>query len=210
MIFSDTELKAVQNIYPDIFINDDKTKILGEFSFSAIYDGDKLHPNPPCQTNYKVFGGCYEIEIKLYDLNMYGLPKVFETSRKILKYAREKYIDPIDLHLNEDNSCCLSIFTDGEARNLTIYCFITEYVFSFFAWQAYLATFLEKPPWGEYSHITGYGEKIEEILKMMKITGRNAPCPCGSGLKFKKCCLDNFSKIKLLHTTNNKIGLNNE
>ena len=20
-------------------------------------------------------------------------------------------------------------------------------------------------------------------------TGRNAPCPCGSGLKFKKCCI---------------------
>jgi tetratricopeptide (TPR) repeat protein len=24
----------------------------------------------------------------------------------------------------------------------------------------------------------------------MKKTGRNAPCPCGSGKKYKKCCLD--------------------
>ena len=22
-------------------------------------------------------------------------------------------------------------------------------------------------------------------------TGRNDPCPCGSGLKYKKCCADN-------------------
>lgn len=25
----------------------------------------------------------------------------------------------------------------------------------------------------------------------MKKTGRNAPCPCGSGKKYKKCCLHN-------------------
>ena len=24
-------------------------------------------------------------------------------------------------------------------------------------------------------------------------TGRNAPCPCGSGKKFKKCCIDNHN-----------------
>lgn len=27
-------------------------------------------------------------------------------------------------------------------------------------------------------------------IKEYKI-GRNEPCPCGSGLKFKKCCIDN-------------------
>jgi uncharacterized protein YecA (UPF0149 family) len=27
------------------------------------------------------------------------------------------------------------------------------------------------------------------IAKKKKI-GRNAPCPCGSGKKYKKCCLD--------------------
>jgi len=26
--------------------------------------------------------------------------------------------------------------------------------------------------------------------------GRNAPCPCGSGLKYKKCCLDKEDKHK--------------
>ena len=27
--------------------------------------------------------------------------------------------------------------------------------------------------------------------------GRNAPCPCGSGMKFKKCCLHNPLMIRV-------------
>ena len=27
-------------------------------------------------------------------------------------------------------------------------------------------------------------------LERLKTTGRNDPCPCGSGKKYKKCCLD--------------------
>jgi len=32
--------------------------------------------------------------------------------------------------------------------------------------------------------------KIKAMLKAKKKVGRNAPCPCGSGKKYKKCCLD--------------------
>ncbi|MGW8325460.1 MAG: SEC-C metal-binding domain-containing protein, partial [Desulfobacterales bacterium] len=27
------------------------------------------------------------------------------------------------------------------------------------------------------------------MKKKMFKSGRNAPCPCGSGLKYKKCCM---------------------
>ncbi|MCK5763193.1 MAG: SEC-C domain-containing protein, partial [Clostridiales bacterium] len=30
-------------------------------------------------------------------------------------------------------------------------------------------------------------KKIESVTKKAKV-GRNDPCPCGSGLKYKKCC----------------------
>jgi uncharacterized protein YecA (UPF0149 family) len=30
--------------------------------------------------------------------------------------------------------------------------------------------------------------KVMPVTKSMKI-GRNLPCPCGSGKKYKKCCL---------------------
>ena len=30
---------------------------------------------------------------------------------------------------------------------------------------------------------------MEKLKKSLNSIGRNAACPCGSGLKFKKCCL---------------------
>lgn len=32
------------------------------------------------------------------------------------------------------------------------------------------------------------------MSNMIKI-GRNDPCPCGSGLKFKKCCLEKLGGV---------------
>ena len=34
------------------------------------------------------------------------------------------------------------------------------------------------------------GEFPEPYLRTMPKVGRNDPCPCGSGKKFKKCCLE--------------------
>ena len=40
--------------------------------------------------------------------------------------------------------------------------------------------------------------KPRPVVKDHKI-GRNDPCPCGSGLKYKKCCL-NSGKYETSHT----------
>jgi preprotein translocase subunit SecA len=40
--------------------------------------------------------------------------------------------------------------------------------------------------------------KTRPVVKDYKI-GRNDPCPCGSGLKYKKCCLDS-GKYESTHT----------
>ena len=40
--------------------------------------------------------------------------------------------------------------------------------------------------------------KPRPVVKDHKI-GRNEPCPCGSGLKYKKCCL-NSGKYETTHT----------
>jgi len=37
-------------------------------------------------------------------------------------------------------------------------------------------------------HRSKLGKKLTYERKARKI-GRNEPCPCGSGLKYKKCCL---------------------
>jgi len=56
------------------------------------------------------------------------------------------------------------------------------------------------PPWDrEYTQTIL--ERETEMWKMptaktSKTVGRNAPCPCGSGVKYKKCCLDKQSQAK--------------
>jgi len=46
----------------------------------------------------------------------------------------------------------------------------------------------------EINHLNGVEELVvnkddETIKRIMPKIGRNAPCPCGSGKKYKKCCL---------------------
>ncbi|HAW19711.1 MAG TPA: hypothetical protein DCX14_05975 [Flavobacteriales bacterium] len=53
---------------------------------------------------------------------------------------------------------------------------------------------------GEWEH----EETMEKVLDSdnrsfipkSKLPGRNEPCICGSGRKFKKCCLDRINTIK--------------
>ena len=35
-----------------------------------------------------------------------------------------------------------------------------------------------------------FGIKIKPYVKKYGDINRNEPCPCGSGLKYKKCCID--------------------
>ena len=40
----------------------------------------------------------------------------------------------------------------------------------------------------------GEGKKIEPIRNRADKVGRNDPCPCGSGKKFKNCCMRTTAK----------------
>ena len=49
------------------------------------------------------------------------------------------------------------------------------------------------PPESEHPHPEGQKEEEAKKLKMYQPgphVGRNDPCPCGSGKKYKKCCLN--------------------
>jgi len=47
----------------------------------------------------------------------------------------------------------------------------------------------------------------EAVVKYPK-AGRNAPCPCGSGKKYKKCCLQKRTEHELsLKEENQKTGM---
>ncbi|MEC7500900.1 MAG: SEC-C metal-binding domain-containing protein [Planctomycetota bacterium] len=50
------------------------------------------------------------------------------------------------------------------------------------------ASLADEEQGGEGNEI-GEGEKIEPIRNRKERIGRNAPCPCGSGKKYKNCCM---------------------
>lgn len=43
-----------------------------------------------------------------------------------------------------------------------------------------------------------YGRKPKQMVRKHAKVGRNDPCPCGSGKKFKNCCINNeqFNELR--------------
>ncbi len=167
-----SQMLQVEQVFPNLFLEGNFVK--GEINICAIYNGRKLihNPNEKDKQTYKdtFVKDFYEIKIDL------DTSKVFEIGNKIEKC--------MDNHFNQDNSCCLGLFKNPNPKKLLD--FIKKYVCPFFVWQAYKQKYNKIPPWGEWSH----GEKgIEEFKNSLKNIERNDFCPCGSGKKYKKCCL---------------------
>lgn len=192
---TDTDVREIQEDFPDLYYDASRNSVRGEMSFRAHYDGKYLHLNPRDQTKPKQFSGCYDVEISLDRTSSFGFPVVWEVGGKIARAARRHKVDTLDMHLNGDGSCCLSVFLPIEPANFTFSRFVRELVFGYFAWHAYLEVFGTKPPWGEYSHDKGQYERSRETLSL----GRNDPCFCGSGRKYKHCCrqaVENSRRIR--------------
>lgn len=54
---------------------------------------------------------------------------------------------------------------------------------------------MQKPPRAEciardYRRIYEGVQYTAPLVRTIPKHGRNQPCPCGSGLKYKKCCID--------------------
>lgn len=52
------------------------------------------------------------------------------------------------------------------------------------------AEFWNKNPWVKFkSNDNTKKVDISDFTRPKAVTGRNKPCPCGSGKKYKKCCI---------------------
>ncbi|MXZ48977.1 MAG: hypothetical protein F4Z13_07020 [Candidatus Dadabacteria bacterium] len=180
--YTPAEMEKIRCRFPGLYY--DKGAVRGEISFSARYElsGRKKKKKwiiTNCSSGKNCIQDVYEIKILLN-----GQPKVFEVGGRIKKLAEKLGRPIVDLHLfPEDESCCLGIFLINERETLSN--FVINKVYPYFVWQAYFEKFGKTPPCGEYSH----GEQGKrEFLKHVSDIGRNDPCPCGSGLKFKICC----------------------
>ena len=184
---STLEMQEVNRYFPNLFVSEDVIK--GEIDFSVKYKPSISKHNKywkivPCSSPEQ---GCiqdvYEIEIRFSELRD-GKPKVFEIGGRLKRLAEELNLPIINLHLYpNDEDCCLGIFLPNP--NETLSKFILNKVYPYFVWQAYFSKYRKIPPVGEWPHD---GRGHQEFIWHIRNTGRNHPCPCGSGKKFKTCC----------------------
>ena len=204
MKITDKDIEWLELYFPNLQYKADSQKIVGELEFCAAYDNEsrKLIINDELRKVNYLICEVFEIEICLGLLDGNGWPKVYEVGGRYRQISKKCNVKTIDLHFySDDDTCCLGLkFRDS--RRLNIKSFLEELVIPFFYQLSYTEKFgiaaSQSDLWDEYSH----GEKgqlvyITEISNFAtQNPSRNAPCPCGSGKKFKKCHIDDVESLK--------------
>ena len=206
---SQEDIQKLHQEQPGLSFNFETQKIAGKLEVSAEYDRREgllnTMPHPTGQSIGNFIQDTFDIEIRLeFQPTGYNpWPPVLETAGRIQEIARKRGISRIeDMHCypgSSENLCCLGI--QGAAEyDVDIATFVRELVVPFFYRVAYVDKYglqaARDDLWGEYSHgYAGYEEYLSE-LRSMRHTGRNGRCPCGSGLKYKRCHLDEVNAAR--------------
>lgn len=132
-------------------------------------------------------------------------PVVYETAGRFPR-------DP-DRHMLPEGRCCLWLRPESKWNPKdpdSLIHFLDETVL-FFERQLIHELYPDAPwPGGERGHgLLGYAEYVSEVLGsdglLSALTpvlsgavgvGRNAACPCGSGAKYKRCCLPRIEEVR--------------
>ena len=177
--------------------------ICGELSFCASYDKDDMklyiedrETDARRRAMDSFICDVFEIGIRLNgeSTSFRGWPKVYEVGGRSRIIATKCGVELVDLHIESNGACCLGIRHTPE-RDRTLDRFLKELVIPFF----YRLSYAERHGmeaargelWGEYSHgDAGHKEHLRAMNEIAdRSEGRNRPCPCGSGIKYKRCCL---------------------
>ena len=204
MKITDKEIEWLGLYFPNLQYEPDSQKIAGELDFCAAYDNEsgEVIVGDSARQEDRFIRNVFEIEIYLRVCDRNGWPKVYEVGERHRQIAKKWNIKIIDLHVSSsDGMCCLGI-KRGNNRRFSIRDFLPELVMPFFYRLSYTEKFglaaSRNDLWGEYSH----GEKgqLEYITEISNFANqnpsRNAPCPCGSGKKYKRCHIDDVESLK--------------
>ena len=200
---SDEDVQRVTLEQPGLSYDAKGRRIIGTLEFSAEFDKDSGWltplPEPTEPGNGKAIHDTFEIEIRLeFQPSAFNpWPPVIETGGQIQQIMEQRQIaDIADMHCYpglSENRCCLGIQA-ATGSKIEIVRFIRELVVPFFYRVAYVDQFglaaAKDDLWKEYPHspTEAYRQYLSELQSMRK-TGRNQPCPCGSGAKYKRCHL---------------------
>ena len=212
MILTDGDRALLTECFPDLQYDPAAQRIDGELNFCAAYDQatGKLHierqeRDAGIRSSASLICAVFAVAIRLdqESSGAGGWPKILEVGGRHQIIADRYGVAPVDLHFFSDGACCLGIRLSRE-RNFTLERFLCELVIPFLYRLAYTDRYgiaaVRNDLWGEYSHgDEGYAEYRRTMNEYAKRNaGRNAPCPCGSGRKYKLCCRDEVKAAALL------------
>lgn len=204
---NDKDMQWLSLHYPNLRYEKEALRISGELDFRAFYDkrtgkltagfvGKKNEPGYLLEDVFEI-----EIHFDSDSIDGNGWPKVYEVGGRREQIASKCNVPIIDLHFfPEDRACCLGINRAHDVR-FRIDAFVTNLVIPFFFRLSYTEHYgledARRSLWGEYSHGSeGMRQYEKEILDISRrATGRNKPCPCGSGRKYKRCHLDEVEAV---------------
>ena len=151
--------------------------------------------------------GHFLVEVRYSEKFPFRFPILFETGGEIPNDANS--------HKYKDSSCCITVLSDEilKCKNgIIVSLFIEKYAIPYFANYIYKKQIGEYKN-GEYAHgVIGNCQFYEALMKTdnrdlwiqyyktafrnLKVEcGRNDPCFCGSGIKFKQCHAEVFNKL---------------
>ena len=205
MILRLQDLEWLKSNFPQLKYLPEEQKIVGILSFCGAFEkasGQLRLGNTEEHRAHSTFL-CdeFSVSIDLASVGGNGWPRVYEIGGRCWDIAEQCRCEMIDLHFYEDGACCLGLnFAKGKA--LVLRRFIPELLIPFFYRLSYTThnglRATRDDLWGEYSHgDTGLQEYRNDLVTIARNRpSRNQPCPCGSGLKFKKCHLDEVNELK--------------
>lgn len=197
---SEDDVEALRQAQPELEYDANRSRISGDLNIFARFNkriGLQIEECPVTESRKGDINDKFSVAILLDYKRQIGSPWpiVIAQGRRIQRImAKRRIADIRDMHIypgSETNFCCLGI--DLMAHPPTnIADFINTRVIPFFYRVAYVDRYglhsARKDLWPEYSHERGPQEYLRDILK----TPRNRQCPCGSGVKFKRCCAPKF------------------
>ena len=198
-ILKTKDIEWLNTQHPRLKINDNQ--LVGKIDFQSSYNNIELSDS-------------YDIHVDLNTKLKDSIPKVYETSEKIVNIAKKLNIDSVDLHLNTDNSLCL-VIKDRENEYFEDEFTIQEYFENCIEPYLYWVSFYEKfgkAPWEEYAHGNlGYFELFDEghitYEKLMNkfnlyeirnylLSYQDNKCICSKNKKGNNCHPKIFSALK--------------
>ena len=192
----DTDLEWLASNFPELTYGSGDRSIVGELRFCAAFDREsgrlKLGDTREHRAVDTFLCDAFKVRLELGHVEVNAWPTVYEVGGRCIDIAEQNQCVMADLHFFGDGACCLGLKYSVE-RNLTVERFMQELVIPFFYRLSYTDRYglsaARVDLWGEYSHgDAGVREYQDEILQLAgNNPGRNQPCPCGLGLKYKRC-----------------------